>query len=99
MEIVLELVPGHTAEASPGALRSVSAASRPLQIRHLGVEEEDVVGAVLGLSRLHQGDGDYLVRGKMTTPSGMRISCWATRRSCRTCPFVPHTAGAVSRRR
>jgi ribosomal protein S18 acetylase RimI-like enzyme len=70
MEIVLEPVPGHTAEASPGALRSVSAASRPLQIRHLGVEEEDVVGAVLGLSRLHQGDGDYLVAWQDDDPVG-----------------------------
>lgn len=35
--------------------------SQQVQIRRLGVEEEERVGAVLGLSRLHQGDGRYLV--------------------------------------
>jgi ribosomal protein S18 acetylase RimI-like enzyme len=45
-------------------------ASQPLQIRRLGVDEEDGVGAVLGLSRLHQGDGGYLVAWQDDEPVG-----------------------------
>jgi len=39
-------------------------------IRELGDDEVDVVGAVLGLARLHQGDGAYLVAWDGTEPMG-----------------------------
>ncbi len=39
-------------------------------IRALATDEVDVVGAVLGLARLHQGDGEYLVAWDGTAPVG-----------------------------
>lgn len=39
-------------------------------IRVLEGDEVDVVGSALGLARLHQGDGEYLVAWDGTTPVG-----------------------------
>lgn len=39
-------------------------------IRALAPDEVDVVGSVLGLARLHQGDGEYLVAWDRTAPVG-----------------------------
>lgn len=39
-------------------------------IRALAPDEADVVGEVLGLARLHQGDGEYLVAWDGTAPVG-----------------------------
>ncbi len=39
-------------------------------IRVLSSDEVEVVGAVLGLARLHQGDGDYLVAWDGPAPLG-----------------------------
>jgi [ribosomal protein S18]-alanine N-acetyltransferase len=39
-------------------------------IRALAPYEVDVVGSVLGLARLHQGDGEYLVAWDGTAPVG-----------------------------
>jgi ribosomal protein S18 acetylase RimI-like enzyme len=39
-------------------------------IRRLETGDVDAVGAVLGLARLHQGDGYYLVDWDRTTPTG-----------------------------
>ena len=38
-------------------------------IRALSTDEVEVVGTVLGLARLHQGDGEYLVAWDGPTPS------------------------------
>jgi [ribosomal protein S18]-alanine N-acetyltransferase len=39
-------------------------------IRALGADEVDVVGSVLGLARLHQGNGEYLVAWDGAEPMG-----------------------------
>ncbi len=39
-------------------------------VRALAPDEVDVVNSVLGLARLHQGDGEYLVAWDGTTPVG-----------------------------
>ena len=39
-------------------------------IRHLAHEESEVVGAILGLARLNQGDGFYLVAWEKGEPVG-----------------------------
>jgi ribosomal protein S18 acetylase RimI-like enzyme len=39
-------------------------------VRVLAANEVDVVGSALGLARLHQGDGEYLVCWDATTPVG-----------------------------
>jgi len=39
-------------------------------IRRLSPDEADDVGRVLGLARLHQGDGEYLIAWDGTTPLG-----------------------------
>jgi ribosomal protein S18 acetylase RimI-like enzyme len=54
----------------PRRLLPVRAAGALISIRPLAAEEVGAVGAVLGLARLHQGDGRYLVAWDDDEPVG-----------------------------